>query len=111
MKTKTLQQIHEELKSGTTTVDALVNESKKIITEKDQKVHALLGMYSDTLVTLQIAKAQKMFADGTATLLTGIPVVLKDNILVKGELATGASKILEHYVATYDSTVVKKLKE
>ena len=108
---KTVQQIHEELQSGATTVEALVAQSKKIIAEKDGDIHALLGMYSDSFITSQITKAQEMFTNGEATLLTGIPIVLKDNILVKGEIATGASKILEQYVATYDSTVVKKLKE
>jgi aspartyl-tRNA(Asn)/glutamyl-tRNA(Gln) amidotransferase subunit A len=43
--------------------------------------------------------------------LTGIPIILKDNLLVKGELATAGSKILENYHAPYDGTVVKKLKE
>ncbi len=107
---KTLQQLHEELKSGTLTVEALVESCKKKIEEKEKDVHALLGMYSDALVASQITKAKEMFAHGTATLLTGIPIVLKDNILVQGETATGGSKILEHYVATYDATVVKKLK-
>jgi aspartyl-tRNA(Asn)/glutamyl-tRNA(Gln) amidotransferase subunit A len=108
---KTLQQLHEEIKSGALTIEALVESCKKTINEKDTEVHALLGMYSDVLVTSQIAKAKEMFANGTATALTGIPIVLKDNILVKGEVATGGSKILEHYVATYDATAVKKLKE
>lgn len=108
---KTLQQLHNELKTGSVTVDALVEMYKKTILEKDKDVHALLGMYQDSLILSQIEKAKKMFANGTATLLTGIPVVLKDNILVKGEIATGGSKILEHYVATYDATVVMKLKE
>lgn len=108
---KTLQQLHNELKTGSVTIDALVEMYKKTILEKDKDVHALLGMYQDSLVLSQIEKAKEMFAKGTATLLTGIPVVLKDNILVKGEIATGGSKILEHYVATYDATVVMKLKE
>lgn len=108
---KTLRQINEELKNGTTTVETLVAMSKKIIAEKDGEVHALLGMYSDTLVNTQIKKAHEMFAQGQATLLTGIPIVLKDNILVKGESATGGSKILENYVAVYDATVVTRLKE
>lgn len=68
-------------------------------------------MYTDAFISLQVTKAKEMFVDGKATLLTGIPIVLKDNILVKGEVATGGSKILEHYVATYDATVVKKLKD
>lgn len=108
---KTLKQLHEELKLGTTTVEALVDSYKKTINEKEGDVHALLGMYSDELINSQITRAKEMFANGTATILTGIPIVLKDNILVKGEIATGASKILENYVATYDATVTKKLKE
>jgi aspartyl-tRNA(Asn)/glutamyl-tRNA(Gln) amidotransferase subunit A len=107
----TLKEIHADLKNGTTTVEALVEESKKTIVEKDGDIHALLGMYSETLVSSQIERAKKMFADGTATLLTGVPVILKDNIVVKGERATAASKILEDYTAVYDATVVGKLKD
>jgi aspartyl-tRNA(Asn)/glutamyl-tRNA(Gln) amidotransferase subunit A len=108
---KTLTQLHEELKAGTLTVEVLVESCVKIIGEKEGDVHALLGMYSDALVTSQIARAKEMFANGTAGTLTGIPIVLKDNILVKGETATGGSKILEHYTAVYDATVVKKLRD
>ncbi len=42
--------------------------------------------------------------------LAGVPLAIKDNILVKGELATAASRILENYRAVYDATAVKKLK-
>jgi len=108
---KTVGQLHEELKSGKLTVEALVSECRKIISERDPEIHALLGLYSDKLIESQIEKANQMFAEGKDTLLTGIPIVLKDNILVEGEKATGGSKILENYKATYDSTVVKKLKE
>lgn len=43
--------------------------------------------------------------------LAGIPVAIKDNMLMDGEKSTSCSKILENYVGIYDSTVVKKLKE
>ena len=107
---KTLKELHEELQKGTTTIEALVKISKNIILEKEPTIHALLGMYSDTLIASQIEHAHKMFKDGTATMLTGIPIILKDNILVEGEIATGGSKILENYRATYDATVTKRLK-
>lgn len=40
----------------------------------------------------------------------GIPGCVKDVIMVEGEKCTAASKILENYVASYDATVVKKLR-
>jgi aspartyl-tRNA(Asn)/glutamyl-tRNA(Gln) amidotransferase subunit A len=42
-------------------------------------------------------------------MLCGIPFAIKDNILIKGKTASSASKILEHYKATYYATAVSRL--
>ncbi|HYU64762.1 MAG TPA: Asp-tRNA(Asn)/Glu-tRNA(Gln) amidotransferase subunit GatA [Candidatus Paceibacterota bacterium] len=47
------------------------------------------------------------FTDGE---LAGIPYVAKDNMLVKGTIATAGSKILKNYISAYDATVIQKLK-
>ncbi len=42
--------------------------------------------------------------------MDGIPVAIKDNILIQGEKTTCASRILENFVAPYNATVIEKLK-
>ncbi len=43
--------------------------------------------------------------------LDGIPCAIKDNILIQGVRTTAGSDLLRSYVATYDATVIRKLKE
>ena len=40
----------------------------------------------------------------------GVPLLIKDNIQVKGWNVTAASRILQGYVAPYDATVIEKIK-
>ena len=105
----TIEKAHEALKNGVYTVTDLVNEYLKVIKEKNREINAFLEVYSDVLE--QAKKSEDMFKNGTATLMTGIPIALKDNILFEGHVASASSKILENYKATYDSFVVEKLKK
>jgi aspartyl-tRNA(Asn)/glutamyl-tRNA(Gln) amidotransferase subunit A len=48
-------------------------------------------------------------AGRTLSPLDGIPIAIKDNILVEGAVCTAGSRILEGYRAPYDATVIAKL--
>lgn len=73
------------------------------IERKDGDIGAYLEVFSDVLDRADLA--DKKIAAGEAQTLTGIPCALKDNILRTGYQATAASRILDGYVATYDSYV------
>ena len=58
-----------------------------------------------------INAAQIRIDAGDTSILCGIPLAMKDNILIEGRVVSASSKMLENYVATYDATVTTKLKE
>ncbi len=100
---------HEHLKNRDFSVRDLVDEYLKVIEEKNPTINAYLEIYND--IDEQVKKAEEMFKNGKDTILTGLPVSIKDIILLKDHIVSAGSKILENYKATYDSFVVEKLKK
>lgn len=109
LKELNIEQAHDDLSKGVYSVKNLVDAYLEVIKEKNQDLNAYLEVFSD--IDSQIKIAEEKFKNKTATLLTGIPIAIKDNILIKGHIASASSKILENYTATYDSTVIKMLRE
>jgi aspartyl-tRNA(Asn)/glutamyl-tRNA(Gln) amidotransferase subunit A len=67
-------------------------------------------LHVDPALTLaQAQAADARFADGSAGLLTGIPVAHKDIFVTRGWRSTAASKMLGNYTSPFDATVVEKL--
>lgn len=108
-KTLTIKEAREKLKAGEFTARELTEACLDVIKEKDGELHAFLEVFEDALS--QAEEADKKIKSGEDLLLLGIPLAIKDNILMKGKVVSAASKILENYVATYDSTAVRKLRE
>ena len=109
LKTLTIEKAHKAMKSGQFSAVELSQAYLDNIFKNNPEIHAYLEVFADVLA--QAKEADKRFENGTATTLTGIPFAIKDNILIKGRIASAASKILENYRATYDATVIAKLKE
>lgn len=106
----TIRLAHESLISGKYTAVDLATAYLENIKAKNTELNAYLEVFSDVLEQAKEAD-RRIGAKENVTLMTGIPVAVKDNILIKGRIASSASKMLENYVATYDATVIKKLKE
>jgi aspartyl-tRNA(Asn)/glutamyl-tRNA(Gln) amidotransferase subunit A len=105
----TIKNAHESLKKGDYSVWDLASTYLNNIESKNKEINAYLEVFSDIKEQCEIA--QKRFTDGNADVLTGIPIAVKDNILIEGRRAGSASKILDNYIASYDATAISKLKE
>ncbi len=80
----------------------------KEIEIKNTSLNAYLEVFDD--IEAQAKEADERRGRGGDHALLGVPLAIKDNILIEGRRASAASKMLEHYTAAYDSTVVQKLK-
>lgn len=104
----TIKKVHEALVKGDFTARELAEAYLQKIREVNGDFNAYLEVYDDVLE--QADDADRRIKEGKADLLTGIPIAVKDNMLVNGKISSSASKILEHYRGTYDASVIAKLK-
>src|SRR5665213_2894161 len=112
LKNLTIQKAHDALAKGEYTSSLLTQAYCDEIKKKNSEINAYLEVYDNALVQASYAdKAIEKFRAEKKDfpLLMGIPVAVKDNILVRGQIASSASKILQNYRATYDATVIEKL--
>ncbi len=109
LKNLTIRKAHEALVKGDYSAVDLAKAYLEQIKKTEKDIHAYLEVFDDVIDQAKVA--DEILKSGKATLLTGIPIAVKDNILIKGRIASSASKILENYKATYDATVIEKLKK
>ena len=108
---KTITQLRQQFIEGSETPVGALADTMKVINEKDKEIHAFLDVYDDAKAVAGSATETFSKKDYESKPLLGVPIAVKNNILVKGKKATGASKILENYIASYDATIIKKLKD
>src|SRR3989344_1208927 len=77
---------------------------------KNPELNAYLELFDADAIAIAAAQKRIDTEGDAAPALCGIPLAIKDNILIEGKVASAASKMLENYHATYDATVITKLK-
>lgn len=105
----TIVEAARALRAGECTVRELWDACIATAKEKNPELNVFLEIFDADDAAIEAA--QKRIDDKDVSPLCGIPLAIKDNILIEGKIASAASKMLENYRATYDATVIKKLKE
>ncbi|MCL0028692.1 Asp-tRNA(Asn)/Glu-tRNA(Gln) amidotransferase subunit GatA [Dehalococcoidia bacterium] len=78
------------------------------ISQVDDRVRAFTSVTRDLALDQALA-ADRRIAEGDISMLTGIPMQLKDNICTRSTRTTCSSRMLEGFVPPYDATVTERL--
>jgi aspartyl-tRNA(Asn)/glutamyl-tRNA(Gln) amidotransferase subunit A len=100
-----IKNLRKQLDNREISVAELTDDYIKRAKEKKSDLNALI-----TICEPDTQSAQSLIDSGRATALTGIPVVIKDNICTENVKTTNGSKMLEDFTPFYDAEVVKQLK-
>lgn len=103
----TLKQAIEGLKNKEFSSTELTQDFIKNI-EKNRHLNAFITETFDIALD-QAKESDKRISQNNARELEGIPLAIKDLFCTKNIRTTSASKMLENFIPTYESTVTKKL--
>ncbi|HBO85097.1 MAG: aspartyl/glutamyl-tRNA amidotransferase subunit A [Deltaproteobacteria bacterium GWC2_42_11] len=107
----TIHQLNEKLVKREITSSELTEIFLKRIEGVDGKIKAYLTITPEDALMQARDADKRLVSARDITLLTGIPISVKDIFCTKGIRTTCASKILNNFIPPYDAAVIKKLKD
>lgn len=106
-----IRDLHEQLTSKERSAVEIAQEALDRIQALEPTLHSFLHVTADYALEQARQVDAAIAAGDDIGLLAGIPIGIKDNLCTQGIPTTCASRILEHFVPPYESTVTQKLKE
>lgn len=105
----TIKKAAAAMRAGEFSARELAESYLAKIKERNNELNAYLEVFADVLTQADAIDARRRAGEELGE-LAGVPMAIKDNILIKGRKCSSASKLLENYVASYDAFVIEKLK-
>lgn len=104
-------QLRDQFIQGNLTASQIAQHYLQQVHHLNPTLGAFLAVYADQISEHATQLDAKRKQGGRLGKLAGVPIAIKDNILVKGEVATCGSKFLTNFKAPYQSTAVHLLLE
>ena len=104
-----LTEISRALRARDISVSDLFSAVHSMAKQKNADIFAYLELFDTDEQTITNAQKRIDQEGESAPLLAGIPLAVKDNMLIEGKKVSAASKILSNYRAPYSATVIEKL--
>lgn len=106
---KTVTELCALLDGGQITSVEIVQAYLRAIDAREGDVHAYLETYPDDALR-EAAEADARRALGQKqSPLDGVPIAVKDNLVMRGRVCSCASRMLASFRSPYDATVIEKL--
>lgn len=105
----TIKKAHQGLKNKDFSSTELTQSYLDKIEKEDGEINSFLSIYAENALKRAGEVDEKIKKGEKISLLEGLPVSIKDIILVNGMKCTAGSKILENYEAPYNATCIDKL--
>jgi len=106
-----IKELHEKLVNKEKSCTEIVQEYLDVIKKTNSKFNSFITVCEEEALKQTNTVNVKISRGESIGLLEGIPIAIKDNIVVKGIKTTAGSKILKNYISPYDAQVIKKLKK
>jgi aspartyl-tRNA(Asn)/glutamyl-tRNA(Gln) amidotransferase subunit A len=108
-KQSSISEVRAAVRSANPTATQLAELCFQEIEARNPAINAYLAVSPERALRAAAAIDQIAAQGSSLPPLAGVPIGIKDVLVMKGSAATAGSKILEGYKPPYDATVVKKL--
>jgi len=107
---KSLVEAAAGLRSGEWSSRQLTEACLAVAKKNATTTRAYVGLMEESALAEADAADARIRAEKPLSALDGLPLAVKDNMLIAGSPATAGSGILKDYRAPYDATVIAKLR-
>lgn len=104
-------QFHSHFTSGSLSAEKMTAQTLERISKHNGSLNSFLSIFNERALEKARLLDKKRSNNKPLGKLAGIPIAIKDNILVKDEITTCASKFLANFRSPYDATVTRLLEE
>ncbi len=106
-----LHELSRGLQKGDYSSEELTRAFLDRIAQTNPTLNAYITVQEDSALQMARAADERLRKGERVSPLTGLPIALKDLLCTQGVKTTCGSKILQNFIAPYDATVVRRLRE
>lgn len=106
----TISEVGAAFDNGELTSRKLTEACLGVAKKNFDATHAYVTLMDESALRAADESDQRIKRRSRLSVFDGVPIAIKDNMLIAGVRATGGSAILKDYVAPYDATVIARLK-